>query len=113
MNWYDPNHPVFQNINFGKSFGFEASGILPDYVISEISQEQFDSVPAGIFIAWIYINSGYVIEMNYGKGKILLTTFNLSNQNDPYVVTLRNNLINYISSEVFKPKIDIKLITGK
>jgi len=113
LNWYDPDHPLFQNINFGKSFGFEAYEILPQYVISEIPQEQFDSVPAGIFIAWVYLNSGYIIEMNYGKGKILLTTFDLSNQNDPYVKTLRNNLIDYISSKDFKPKIDLKLSTGK
>lgn len=113
LNWYDPDHPVFQNINFGKSFGFEAYEILPQYVISEIPQEQFESVPAGIFIAWVYLNSGYIIEMNYGKGKLLLTTLDLSNQNDPYVATLRNNLIDYISSEDFKPKIDLILSTGK
>ena len=113
LNWYDPNHPVFQNINFGNSFGFEAYEILPQNVISEIPQEQFESVSAGIFIAWIYLNSGYIIEMNYGKGKLLLTTFDLSNQNDPYVETLKDNLINYISSEDFKPKIDLKLSTGK
>ena len=113
LNWYDPNHPVFQNINFGKSFGFEAYEVLPKYVISEIPQEQFESVPAGIFIAWVYLNSGYIIEMNYGKGKLLLTTLDLSNQNDPYVATLRDNLINYISREDFKPKIDLKLSTGK
>lgn len=112
LNWYDPDHPVFQNINFGKSFGFEAYEILPQYVISEIPQEQFDSVPAGIFIAWVYLNSGYIIEMNYGKGKLLLTTLDLSNQNDPYVKTLRNNLIDYISSKDFKPKIDLKLSSG-
>ncbi|MCZ7602108.1 MAG: hypothetical protein M5R37_04535 [Melioribacteraceae bacterium] len=113
LNWYDPDHPVFHNINFGKSFGFDAYEVLPNYVISEIPQEQFDSVPAGIFIAWIYLNSGYMIEMNYGKGKILLTTFNLSNINDPYVKTLRDNLNDYTSSEDFKPKIDLKLSTGK
>lgn len=113
LNWYDPDHPVFQNINFGKSFGFEAYEVLPKYVISEIPKEQFESVPAGIFIAWIYLNSGYIIEMNYGKGKLLLTTLDLSNQNDPYVATLRNNLIDYISSEDFKPKIDLILSTGK
>ena len=113
LNWYDTKHPVFQNLNFGKSFGFEAYEVLPKYVISKIPKEQFDSVPAGIFIAWVYLNSGYIIEMNYGKGKILLTTLNLSNQNDPYVETLRNNLVNYISSEDFKPRIDLKLSTGK
>lgn len=113
LNWYNPNHPLFQNINFGKSFGFEAYEVLPQYVISEIPQEQFNSVPAGIFIAWIYLNSGYVIEMNYGKGKILLTTFDLSNKIDPYVNTLRNNITSYIKSNDFQPAIDLKLSTGK
>jgi len=113
LNWYNPNHPLFQNINFGKSFGFEAFEVLPQYVISEIPHEQFDSVPAGIFIAWVYINSGYVMEMNYGKGKILLTTLNLSNQSDPYVKTLRNNIFNYTKSNDFRPAIDLKLSTGK
>ena len=113
LNWYDPDHPVFQNINFGKSFGFEAVEVLPQYVISEIPNEQFDSVPAGIFIAWVYINSSYVMEMNYGKGKMLLTTLDLSNQSNPYVKTLRNNIFHYIKSNDFQPAIELKLSTGK
>lgn len=112
LNWYDPNHPLFQNMNFGKSFGFEAYEVLPNYVISEIPQEQFTSVPAGIFVAWVYLNSGYMMEMNYGKGKILLTTLNFSNKNDPYVKTLRKNLFDYVVSENFQPKVELKLTKG-
>lgn len=113
LNWYNPGHTVFQNLNFGKSFGFEAYEVLPHYVINNIPAEEFEAVNAGLFIGWVHLNSAYMLELKYGKGKILLTTFDLSNQNDPYVQALRKNIFTYINSKEFHPAIDLKLSTGK
>ena len=113
LNWYNPRHTVFQNLNFGKSFGFEAYEVLPHYIISDIHTEEFEAVNAGLFIGWVHLKSAYTLELKYGKGKILLTTFDLSNQNDPYVQTLRKNIFTYINSKNFHPTIDLKLSTGE
>ncbi|MCF8240348.1 MAG: hypothetical protein K9J16_03105 [Melioribacteraceae bacterium] len=113
LNWYNPDHYVFQDLNFGKSFGFEAYEVIPGYVISDIAPEDFESVQAGLYIGWVHLNSGYMIEMKYGTGSILLTTFNLTNLDDPFAATLYENIIDYATSENFQPNYELKLRAGK
>lgn len=113
LNWYSPDHPIFNGLEFQKSFGLEAFNILPGYVISDIPQSQFDAVPSGLFIAWVYLNSGYIAEYKYGNGKILITTFDLSNQTDPYSSNLYSNLITYMNSTAFNPIHELNLTPGK
>lgn len=112
LNWYNPNHPTFQGLNFGKSFGFESYEVLPNYVIGNIDPEDFGSVVSGLFIGWVHLNSGYILEMKYGSGGIFLTTLDLSNQNDPYSKALYNNIIDYLNSSDFQPNLEINLETG-
>ncbi|MBN1300186.1 MAG: hypothetical protein JW995_03135 [Melioribacteraceae bacterium] len=107
LNWIDPEHFVFRDISFRKSLGFEAYEAFPKFVISDLNPEYFSSVYSGMFVGWLHLNCANLLEFNYGNGRILITTFDFSNMDDPYTRTLYGNIIGYINSDEFNPKYKI------
>ncbi len=95
LNWKKPQHPYFSNINHDKYFGFEIAQSVPRQVISNIKPEDFVNAAAGMYAGWIQLNSAYIYDMKYGKGKIILCTFPLAKnyERDPFARTLLDNMI--------------------
>jgi len=104
LNWLRNENEVFQNISFANSFGFETAQTSPEWILTGIPKENFSDVLAGMFVGWIHLNSGYIVQMQYNKGRIIFCTFPIAKNysNDPFAKVLFNNLINYISSDSFK-----------
>ncbi|OGU74250.1 MAG: hypothetical protein A2V93_08120 [Ignavibacteria bacterium RBG_16_34_14] len=104
LNWMRSESEVFQNISFSKSFGFETTQTSPEWVITGIPKANFSDVLAGMFVGWLHLNSGYIVQMQYNKGRIIFCTFPIAKNysNDPFAKILFNNLINYISTKSYK-----------
>ncbi len=105
LNWMRNNNEVFQNISFAKSFGFETAQSSPEWVLDGIPKENFSDVIAGMFIGWIHLNSGFIVQMQHNKGKIIFCSFPLAENYaiDPFAKIMFDNLVKYISSENCKP----------
>lgn len=104
LNWSRPEYELFKNLSFGKTFGFETASCCPKYLFADIPAEYFSDVLAGMYVGWLHLNSGYIMQMNVGKGKLLLCAFPVrTNLNDPFAKHLFANLIQYIQSPDFNP----------
>lgn len=109
FNWILPSSPVFQDIAFNKIMGFEAQAVTPNYVLLGPKPEQFDDVLSGAFYGWIHNNSALLLQAKHGKGKLLITTFRFDQYGkDPYATHLLDNMIRYVASPKFAPKLDLK-----
>jgi hypothetical protein len=110
LNWVTDTKP-FKEMGLNKIFGFEIDNVVPNYVVTDIPDENFDDVLSGMFVAWLYLNSGYIVQMNAGEGKLLLVTFDMykNYESDPFSATLLNELSNYIQSDLCRPKLQWEL----
>ena len=106
FNWMQTDIPPFDNFNFGKFLGFESVNCEPKSVLTEIQPENFHDVLAGMFVGWLHLNSAFIIQMNVGKGKLLLCTFPVESSiiYDPFTQTLFRTLIKYMNGENFAPE---------
>ncbi|MFO7446271.1 MAG: hypothetical protein R6W90_07885 [Ignavibacteriaceae bacterium] len=111
FNWARINKEPFSSFNFGKHLGFEISGLKPGYVITGIPAENFSDVLAGMFVGWVHMNSGYIVQMKADEGRLILCTLSSDQAigQDPYSSGLLNKLTEYIRSENFKPNLSWKL----
>ena len=105
FNWIRTNRPPFQSVYFGRHLGFEAAAVAPARVIAGIPPAHFPDVLAGMFVGWIQLNSGYLVQMRVGQGKLLLCTLNLADAvgRDPYATSLFNELETYTRSTACAP----------
>ncbi|MDX9924151.1 MAG: glycoside hydrolase family 2 TIM barrel-domain containing protein [Ignavibacteriaceae bacterium] len=105
MNWVLDSQPPFSEINFGKSLGFEAKKAVPNYVIREIANENYDDVLSGMYIGWVHFTSAFMVQMNAGEGKLILSAFKHNDNygSDPYTTQLTDELIKYIKSDKCNP----------
>lgn len=103
MNWLRDYNPLFNGISFGKTFGFEIAQTVPRRVLTEIPSENFDDVLSGMFVGWLHKNSAYILQMNVGRGKLILCTFPLADNyvSDPFAKLFLQNLFDYIQSTEF------------
>ncbi|MCB0732276.1 MAG: hypothetical protein KDC88_14730, partial [Ignavibacteriae bacterium] len=110
LNWVADTKP-FKEMGLNKIINFEIDKVIPNYIITDIPNENFDDVLSGMFVAWLYLNSGYIVQMSAGDGKLLLVTFDMykNYDSDPFAATLLNKLSDYINSDLCKPKSQWKL----
>jgi hypothetical protein len=104
LNWKRNGHNVFNNINFSESFGFETAESSPEWIITGIPKENFSDVLAGMFIGWIHLNSGFLIQMNHSKGRLILCSFPVAENypHDTFAQFLFQNFADYITSKEFR-----------
>lgn len=108
--WVRKDHPVFQGIESSALPGFEIQAVTPPAVIRGLPAAAFPDVLAGMFYGWLHNNTGVLLEGRAGKGKLLVTTFGLTNAygTDPYATKLLDNLVQYAVSD-FQPAFEIPL----
>jgi hypothetical protein len=108
FNWILPSSPVYRDIAFNKIMGFEAQAVTPNFVLLGLKPEQFDDVLSGAFYGWIHDNAALVLQAQYGKGKLLITTLRFDQYGeDPYATYLLDNMIRYVASPQFAPKLTL------
>lgn len=108
LNWTNISKGPFNKINFGRTLGFESEKAIPQYVLGGVASQNYDDVLSGMFIGWVHSTSGYLLQMKVGKGKLITTTFRLTDnyEVDPYSTILLDEIIRYISSEECNPKMN-------
>ena len=105
FNWVRP-HQVFHRVPFEGILGFESLGVAPECIIEGLLSEHVDDVFAGITVAWINESACLAGQFKIGKGKVLVTTFNLLRnfRIDPVATIMMHDMINYMTSENFNPQ---------
>ncbi len=70
---------AFAHIPGGPLLDFSFDGLIPDYVLTGFSPQNFEAeVHAGIFVGWIHKMAALIAERRYGQGKIIVSTFALT-----------------------------------
>ena len=108
FQWIRKNHAPFAGIGFETLAGFEANPITSNTVLRGVLPEYFDDVLAGMFYGWIHSNVGTLVQAQYGKGRLLVSTFSLGSTygSDPFATRLLDALMTYAVSR-FSPKFQI------
>ncbi len=108
--WVRKSHPIFHGIGFSTLPGFETQEVNPAAVIQGLPASAFPDVLAGMFYGWLHLNSGVLVQARAGKGKLLVTTFGLSEAygTDPYATALLDAMVQYVVSD-FEPKFEVPL----
>jgi Glycosyl hydrolases family 2, sugar binding domain/Glycosyl hydrolases family 2/Glycosyl hydrolases family 2, TIM barrel domain len=106
--WIHKDRAPFAGLGFETFPGFEANPVTPGTVVRGIPPQNFDDVLAGIFYGWIHSNVGSLVQAQYGKGKLLISTFSLGSTygTDPYATRLLDAMMNYAVSRI-SPKFQI------
>ncbi len=110
LNWIRSHRGPFRDLGFGRFLGFESAELAPQTVISGVPAENFSDVLAGMYVGWLHLNSAYVLQINVGKGKLILCTLRIAENfdRDAYAAALLGRLIDYSSSKEFTPQITAK-----
>ncbi|MCF7885908.1 MAG: hypothetical protein K9M80_05380 [Candidatus Marinimicrobia bacterium] len=110
FNWVRRSSPLFKGFVFDRHIGFEAAYASPDYVVSDIPGGKFSDVLAGMYVGWLHLNSGYIVQIKAGPGTLLICTLNILKNypEDPYSVNLLDRLIRYLSGNQISPELDWK-----
>lgn len=111
FNWLRNESPLFKSLAFSGSFGFESAHSAPRLALTEIAPELFNDVLAGMFIGWLHLNSGYIVQMRAGQGRLIVCALPLAQtiNDDPFAASLFNRMIKYISGRDFNPKMEWKI----
>lgn len=105
FNWVRNNNALFAGM-IGR-LGFEIAEVKPQCVVSGIPAENFNDVLSGMFVGWVQMNSGYVIQMSAGMGKLIICTIPVHQKatDDAFSSWLFNKLLEYSASTQFNPGI--------
>jgi hypothetical protein len=107
FNWVNVNRAPFKAVAFDQLPGFEAVAVIPEFVIQGVRPEEYDDVMAGIFYGWINSNHALMTGARSSEGKVLITTFRLADNyaSDEYAGRLLDELIRFVASDEFAPKL--------
>ena len=106
FSWVRHTRQPFAAMGVGPRMGFEAADVIPGRVIEGVPAEFFEDVLSGMFVGWLHLNSGYLVQMQCGTGKLILTTFPLADQAqmNPYARALLGHLVRYAASSLCAPR---------
>jgi hypothetical protein len=109
FNWVNTAAAPFNEVAFSKLLGFEASRVIPEFVIQGVNGADYDDVLSGIFYGWLNNNAALAVQAQAGKGKALVTTYRFKEYgNDPYATRLLDAMIRYVSGPQFAPKLKLQ-----
>ena len=108
FNWIRRDGPPFQKVAFTRILGFESAAVAPKYVITEIPAENFGDVLCGVTYGWLQMNSGMVLQVKVGLGRLILTTLRFERYGeDAYTTALFDSLLEYVGSAACKPEFEL------
>lgn len=111
FNWIRSDNPLFRGFAPARHIGFEAAYTRPQVVITDIPAQHFSDVLAGMYVGWLHLNSGYIVQLKAGRGVLLLCTLDIINNypQDPYAVNLLDRLLRYLAGDQIAPGLEWKL----
>jgi len=110
FNWLQPGHTLFTDLQPERHFGFMLAHSVPRHVYTGLEPDHFRDVLAGMFVGWLHLNSGYLVQLNHGEGKLVLCSLPLSEMisSDPFAAWMLDRLIRYMSGKSIKPLLEWK-----
>jgi hypothetical protein len=104
FNWIRCDRDPFLSVAMTPILGFESAAVAPVFVIQGLAPQQFDDVLSGITYGWLNNNCALAVEMQIGRGKLLLTTYRFDAYGtDPYATELLSSMIAWMSSVEMRP----------
>jgi len=104
FNWVRQDR-MFEAIPTGGTVDFAFAGLIPDQVIVGLSPRDFAAdVHAGLFVGWLHHTVALVAERHFGSGRLLISTFHLSEylQANPVARVMLHDLLAYVVRPVAK-----------
>jgi Glycosyl hydrolases family 2, sugar binding domain/Glycosyl hydrolases family 2/Glycosyl hydrolases family 2, TIM barrel domain len=109
FNWINPNAAPFKELAFSKLLGFEATSVIPQFIIQGTPGTEYNDVLSGIFYGWLNNNAALAVQAQVGNGKALVTTYRFGEYgSDPYATHLLDAIIRYASGQQFAPKLKLQ-----
>jgi hypothetical protein len=106
FNWIRCDREPFLSLAMTPVLGFESAAVAPVFVIQGLAPEQFEDVLSGITYGWLNNNCALAVQMQIGRGKLLLTTYRFDAYGtDPYATELLNSMIAWMSSVEMQPRL--------
>lgn len=106
LNWLQPDHPLFRGLVEGPVPGFALDGLPLAAVVDGIQPQDFQDVLAGMYIGWLHLSCGYIVQIRAGGGRLLLCTLPLLEQPDhPFAASLLGNMVDYLERGWQQPKL--------
>lgn len=84
-------------LNLPNPWDFSFSTLIPESLIINIDPKDSKSILAGTFYGWIMLLGGYILEIPYGNGKIIITTISFKDFSDPLTTWLWNRIVQYLN----------------
>jgi hypothetical protein len=98
FNWVLSSSPLWQPLApviDSSILGWEASSVMPEFVIAGLREQDSSSVLAGVFYGWLNSNRAYLAELHEGPGRMLLTTFRFGSYGqDAFATMLLDQMLN-------------------
>jgi hypothetical protein len=104
FNWIRQDR-MFKDIPTGGMVDFAFADLIPDQVIVGMSPRDFAAdVHAGLFVGWLHQTVALVAERHFGSGRLLISTFHLSEylETSPVARIMLNDLLRYLVRPVTK-----------
>jgi len=104
FNWIRQDR-MFKDIPTGGTIDFAFVDMTPDQVIVGLSPRDFAAdVHAGLFVGWLHHTVALVAERHFGSGRLLISTFHLSEHIEisPVARIMVNDLLTYLVRPVAK-----------
>jgi len=104
FNWIRQDR-MFEAIPTGGTVDFAFVDLIPDQVIVGLNSRDFAAdVHAGLFVGWLHHTVALVAERHFGSGRLLISTFYLSEylQGNPVARLMLNDLLAYVVRPVMK-----------
>lgn len=104
FNWM--KNGIIPDLPFTNPLGWEFCQVMPEVMLTGFTPEDINDILSGYFVGWLRTDFALLAQANWGKGKILFTTFRLSEAmgSDPASTYIISGLLNYISSDKFQPQ---------
>ena len=108
FNWIRSDRPPFQQVAFGRILGFESAAVVPNYVMQGVPGANYEDVLASATFGWLQKTSALAAQLQFGRGKLLATTFRFDQYGvDAYATNLLDAIISYAASAEMNPTLQL------
>ncbi len=108
FDWLDTNGPAFAPLaELGPMLGPASSAITPHNLIAGVPAADSGDVLGGFFLGFVHQARATVLQARRGRGKIVITTLDLSSTTDPFAAAVRAALLRYLASPACKPGLSL------
>ncbi len=104
--WMNPASPAFTAAAIGPMTGGEAAAATPRWLLDGVPAAAWRAgdVLSGMFYGWLNENRATTAQFKIGKGKVIVTTFDVASYGkDPFATRLVNGMLTYLASDACAP----------